>query len=135
VTELRAAIAVAFLSVPGFGFIAGINITDKNMREIGFLLGTAVQQWHIGFFIRHRWMVVLIGGGRREPVFARALTTPIYSVAEQDGEFAISIEGAVRDCCYAADRTLLYLAFTIFHRLVQAAGEEGDLDDASPRGV
>ena len=34
-----------------------------------------------------------------------------------------------------ADRTLLYLAFTIFHRLVQAAGEQGDLDDASPRGV
>lgn len=100
-TERRAAIAVAFLSVPGFGFIAGINITDKNMREIGFLLGTAVQKWHIGFFIKQRWMVVLIGGGRREPVFARALTTPTYSVAEQDGEFAISIEGAVRDCCYA----------------------------------
>jgi len=31
-----ATIATLFLMMPGFAFIAGVNITDKNVREIVF---------------------------------------------------------------------------------------------------
>jgi hypothetical protein len=201
-TVVLATIATIFLMMPGFAFIAGVNVTDKNVREIvfrgtpaelayvvavslivhcgfslqpyprvnpgmlltryvdwyqaafnatppavfglppiistallyfivsavagavlGFLLGKAVQWWNIRFFIKHRWMVDLIGRSRGKGIYARAVTTPAYSKAREDGDFAIVVEGTVRDCYFAADGTLLYLVFTSFNEHVVRLGE------------
>jgi hypothetical protein len=192
-TVVLATIATIFLLMPGFTFIAGVNITDKNIREIvfrgtpaelayvvtvslivhwiftlpyiapigpgqllergiawyhaadgnaqspphelslivsaalryfivsalvgggfGIALGLAVAKWHFRIFIKHRWMVEFIGARKGNAVYARVLMTPEYSAGKEAGDAAIFVEGTIRDCFFAADGTLLYLAFTDF---------------------
>jgi hypothetical protein len=209
-TVVLATIATIFLLMPGFAFIAGVNVTDKNVREIvfrgtpaelayvvavsvivhflftlvpsgwvnpgslleryvdwnrldattaarglrpivsaalfyflassivggcfGYLLGKAVQRWPVRFFIKHQWMVALISGGEREAIFARALTTRTYSMPDEKGDFAIVIEGTVRDCFFAADGTLLYLVFTTYQEKVVLLDGNPLLDPATRSG-
>lgn len=161
-TVVLATIATIFLLIPGFAFIAGVNITDKNLREIvfrgtpaeiayvvavslvvhwaftlphvasvdpsrlvesymswyqrepaptlppthdlaailsltlryflvtaviggalGVVLGLVVARWHFRVFIKHRWMVEIIGAWRGNADYARVLTTPEYSMGDK----------------------------------------------------
>jgi hypothetical protein len=184
-TVVLATIATILVMMPGFAFIAGVNVTDKNIREIvfrgtpaeiayvvaisllvhmlanltglwgynvssilesfgewqtnsmplrnvitttltyttvaalagalfGFLVGTLVQRWRLPFLIKHRWMMDLLPGRDGAVIFARALTTPSYAVGRDAGDFAILIEGSVRDVYFASDGTLLHIVFTSF---------------------
>jgi hypothetical protein len=185
VTVVLATIATILIMMPGFAFIAGVNVTDKNIREIvfrgtpaeiayvvaisilvhtlanlfgvrgynvsavleqfdewqrsggplrgvittaltyttgaafvggllGLLLGKLVQRRRSRFFIKHRWMVDLLPGRDGAVIFARALTTPSYTVGRDQGDFASLIEGPVRDVYFASDGTLLYIVFSSF---------------------
>jgi hypothetical protein len=192
--------------MPGFAFIAGVNITDKNVREIvfhntpaevayvvavsiivhfvftlapvssvnpgailgryvewnpaspsptgrpaareladivsaalgyfivsavaggvlGIALSKAIERWDIRFFVKHRWMTGLVGGGEREVVFARALTKPAYKQKGKDGEeteLAVVVEGMVRDCYFTAEGTLLYLVFISYQERAVRLGD------------
>jgi hypothetical protein len=179
-------LATLFLLMPGFAFIAGVNITDKNVREIvfrgtpaelayvvaislivhtvfmalpgwpgvlidqyanqpvsatngpavvrslshliflalvyvilsacvgglmGLALGKAVAKRRWPIFIKHRWMVDLLGADKGNVVYARVLTSPKYVVEKDSGDHGIFVEGYISDCFFAADGTLLYLAF------------------------
>jgi hypothetical protein len=193
-------IATLLLLMPGFAFIAGVNLTDKNIREIVFrstpaevayvvaialiihticlafpfgprvlidqytdwslqsrpatapppdhwasrltfaalcyvmftgvagglagrYLGkvVAAKQWPI--FIKHRWMTELLGAEKGNVVYARVLTTSKYAPVKDGGDFAIFVEGYVRDCYFSADGKLIYLAFTDFKTRVLHASE------------
>jgi hypothetical protein len=179
-------LATLFLLMPGFAFIAGVNITDKNVREIvfrgtpaelayviaislivhtvfmalpdwpgllidqysnqpaagtagsaavqplsrliflaliyvivsaclggllGLGLGKAVAKRRWPIFIKHRWMIDLLGADKGNVVYARVLTTPKYVTEKDSGDHGIFVEGYISDCFFAADGTLLYLAF------------------------
>jgi hypothetical protein len=187
-TVVWTTLATLFLLMPGFAFIAGVNVTDKNVREIvfrgtpaelayvvaislivhtaflalpigprtlidhyvnwsattsdktappqwslsilvfralvytmvaafsggglGFVLGKVVAKWRWSIFIKHRWMTELLGADKGNIVYARALTMPKFETGEEQGDHAVFVEGYIRDCFFAADGTLLYLAFS-----------------------
>lgn len=206
-TVVWTTIATLFLLIPGFAFIAGVNITDKNIREIvfrgtpaetayvvvvslivhtaflaapwgprmlidlysdaahltvaadgwqppahwvsflalcslgyivvsgsvggglGWALGKMVAKRRWPIFVKHRWMISLLGAGQGAAVYGRALTTTKATTGKESGDFALLVEGYIRDCYFAADGTLLYLVFADFNqRLIK-------LDDAGFSGT
>ncbi len=77
----------------------------------GFGLGKAVagRLWLI--FLKHRWMVEVLGSPGGSAVYARVLTISKYATGKDPGDFAILIEGYMRDVFFASDGTVIYLTF------------------------
>jgi len=196
-TIVLATIATIFLMMPGFAFVAGVNISDKTIREIvfrgtpaelayvvavslvvhwvfaalptsnlnpanlvneflvfgnldtsnklgpsalgtdvvfwsltyfcisagiggllGLNLGLAVRRWKWSFFVKHRWMLMLVGLSDLDTIYAYAVLAQSFSQGKKGetdpGDGATVIEGWVRDSYFASDGSLLYLVFSDF---------------------
>jgi hypothetical protein len=196
-TIVLATIATIFLMMPGFAFVAGVNISDKTIREIvfrgtpaelayivavslvvhwvfavlpssnlnpanlvndyvvyanlqasdklgpnapeidlvfwsltyfcisagiggllGLNLGLSVRRWKWSFFVKHRWMLMLVGLSDLDTIYAYAVLTESFSQGKKGdnapGDGTTVIEGWVRDSYFASDGSLLYLVFSDF---------------------
>jgi hypothetical protein len=95
---------------------------------LGLLLGLAVRRWKLKYFIKHRWMTMLIGlSEEKNTVYAYAILTPAFSQGKESitqsgsekttkdaGDGATVIRGWVRDSYFDFNGTLLYLVFGSF---------------------
>jgi hypothetical protein len=80
----------------------------------GWLLGQFVRLGRLTFFVKHKWMLDLIGRRKRHVFYGRVLLSPIFATGDSKGQSAITIEGILSDTYFAADGTLLYLVFRNF---------------------
>jgi hypothetical protein len=94
---------------------------------LGLALGLAVRKNKWKYFIKHRWMTMLIGlSNEKDTVYAYAVLSPSFAqgkgiaepgqltMASEPGNGATVIRGWVRDSYFDFNGTLLYLVFGSF---------------------
>ncbi len=91
---------------------------------LGWVLGIAVARNKVPLFIKHRWMIELLGADKGNVVFATVLTAPKYATGKDSGDFAVLIQGYIRDCFFAPDGKLHYLAFRSSKATLVKLGDE-----------
>ena len=97
-------IALAYFFVTSaVGFGGGIFL-GRHVRSGG--------KWEL--FAKHRWMLALTRMGEEDTVYARVLLKQDHLKDDKGGEYALILEGILRDSYFAADGTLLYLMFDDF---------------------
>jgi hypothetical protein len=80
----------------------------------GWLLGQLVRRGRVAFFVKHRWMLALVGTRRHQLVYGHVLLNSTFDAGDKKGDSAVTIEGILSDTYFAADGTLLYLVFSSY---------------------
>jgi hypothetical protein len=83
----------------------------------GVLLGRWIREQTWGwtaFFVKHRWMLALVQGGKARSVTARVVLKEKLTLDRNGKERPVVVQGVLRDSYFGSDGKLLYLVFNTF---------------------